>query len=66
MRQEGHKEIGQALKSRRFLGHSAHTAKARPSDAAARELSKNEAYAEAVLSYPRETEVGKVRAGDLD
>ena len=39
---------------------------ARPSNTAVRELIGNGAYAEALLSFPRETDVGEVKARVLD
>lgn len=55
-------------RGRRGLGFRVRTAKARPRNMAVRELSGNEAFTEAVLSFLRETtaDVGKAKAGVLD
>lgn len=57
--EEGHKQNGHTLKSRRGFGHSVCTAMARPGNKAVR------ACTEAVLSLLRKTDVGDVKAGVL-
>ena len=48
---------------KRRFGFSAHSTRARP---AIRELPGDGAYTEAARSFPRETDIGKVKAGALD
>ena len=60
------RQYGHTPRSRRGFGYSVRKAKVRPRNTAVRELVWNDAYTEAVLSFLRETEVGKVKAGVLD
>ena len=62
----GRKEYRQTLRSRKRFGHNILEAKARSSNTTARELMGNDAHTEAVLSFLRETDAGKVNAGVLD
>ena len=64
--QEGDRQNGHALRSRRGSVYSVREAKARPSNTAARELMGSEANTEAVLYFPRGTDQGMVKARGLD
>ena len=64
--QEGEKQYGHSLRSRRGFRYNVREEKARPSNTTVRELMGNYAYAEAILSFLRETDEGKVKAGVLD
>ena len=57
---------GYPPKSRRGFRYRIREAKARLSNKAIRELLGNDAYTEAVLSFLRKTDVGKVKEGVLD
>ena len=56
-------QYGHPLRNRRY---NVREAKARPSNTTIRELMGNDAYAEAILSFRREMDVGKVEAGFLE
>ena len=65
-KQEGEKQYGHSPRSKRGFGYDVWEAKARPSNTTVRELMGNDAYAEPILSFPRETDVRKVKAGVLE